>query len=1616
MADVHSCRITNGSSNRTSLAVLLATFLPFTAGFLLSMIAVAAPPGSGASGPAKDKKFYIAQPAAVTPCDSLVVDAGVDLRACENGVSFQVGGSSPFGGTWSGRGVNANGVFSPVTAGVGTHVLTYTYALATCSRSDTRIVTVEALPAKPVITVTGKTVLCPGESVTLTAPAGYATYRWSNLATTQSITVTGGGNYTVVVRETRTGCNSPTSNPVAITSTSNAVFAGYAETFCVNEAPKQFTGATPAGGTWSGPGISATGLFNPLEAGPGVHLPTYTVSVNGCTVSGKRQVTVLSTPTVRPDLTVCITDVFVKLTDFSPTGGTWSGKGVRAGDVFDPMEAGVGTHTLTYTAGGCPNVATQKITVTDGSRVYVKAGAQGANNGTSWQDAYPDLQTALKSGACVTEIWVAAGTYKPTPYSDRNATFALNKRLRLLGGFNGTETSPNQRDWKKNTTTLTGLLGSERSYHVVTTTGLDTAAVIDGFTITGGNADYYSQYLSNNSFGGGIYVLSGGVTVRNCLFTANHATCGGGISTNLGVSRISNCTFTGNSAYSLGAGYYAYIAGGGWITDCLFENNVSQHMAGAASVSGRTVLSNCVFRNNRSTHHAGAVLIENSSSESPTITHCQFVGNRTETEGGALLVQQNVAPVIAYSTFQNNATNSFYAYGGGICTYGKPLITGCSFYGNRTGGGSGSGIANQGGNARVVNCLFSLNDTQELYNSAGVLQLTNSTVYGPPAVNWYEAFQNDGTGTSIITNCILWRTSQYKTTITREGGSVSVRNSIVYGGYPGTGNLDADPLFVKMAGPDNVAGNGDDVLELQPTSPALNAGIADTTGLNLPPTDFTGKPRLIGVRLDMGAVESWAGQWAANPARNVITGRIFVDANANARPDAGEKGLPYIVKAEPGAYYALADSAGNYSLPVDTGTYQVSQVIPLLPGLNIRPLYPVNPPAHTASFRAAGGVDSTNHFANQVDNCPYLTVEVVSDRRRRCASNRTVVTYRNEGNAPAEGVTVKVSFPENVVPLHSTHAWTGQEGSTTYLFPVGTLAAGQTGSFVIRDSVRCLPGIAGLTLCTSARIVALANPCAPASEGTVKSEVTLLGKCLGNQVQFRIANAGTADMLTPAHYRLFADHVLLETAPFALKAGDTLTVQVDAQGKTIRLEADQENGYAGNGRRQVTVEACGQDAGGRVSQGLVTQMPQEESPDRDVHCLPIVDSFDPNDKSVQPEGITAHRYTPSRTRLEYLVRFQNTGTAPAERVVVVDTLSEHVDVATLKMGATSHPCTWKVSGKGRPVITWTFNAINLPDSTDDEPNSHGFIRYTVQPLATAPQGTEIRNWADIYFDYNAPVRTNTTSNVLRDTVLTGQPLSLRVDRCTSPGKRLEAVNRTVCDQDTAVLGIPATFSGLGQWTVVSGPAVVDQPNNPATGVHDLSPGTHVFEWADVNCLLEPVRVRITITRKARPDTPEIRPAGTDSLLCSVPGTAYQWYLDEVLLADNTQRIRIAGPGVYTVVITEEACRSLSSKPYTVSPQGVVSATENNVPAGVNVRVIPNPARETFAVEVHQWNRTRAGMTLHNALGKEIPCAQTVSSYPDKLRVVFNNPHLKPGVYFLRVKLDNNTVVKKVIIE
>ena len=544
-----------------------------------------------------------------------------------------------------------------------------------------------------------------------------------------------------------------------------------------------------------------------------------------------------------------------------------------------------------------------------------------ASDGTSWATAYADLQQALAVAAPGDEIRVADGIYKPTATTDQTISFQLKNGVTLAGGYAGLGAAdPNLRDVAAFPTALSGNIGDPAVYydntdHVVVGSNTDATAVLDGFIVEAGHTAGSTLDLVR---GAGMYNVHGSPTVRNCTFRENRAHDFGSLP-----------RAAGGAMYNL--------EGAPALIDCTFVNNFSAETGGAIMNGGESggiipapSIIRCTFSGNTAGRYGGA--IANWWEISPTIEDCTFTNN-VAPDGGAMYNIHRANPVILRTTFDGNSTGNSSGFGGTLHNYNaSPRLVDCTIMRSTgswggavyndsasvltmerctlagNGGGIGAAIYDNGSTLNLINCALVGNYTgftaSVIYGQFTAMTMANCTVtanvnsYAGGEANAIRLYQPRFPTT--ISNSIVWGNVGTPGPVIA-GAGVTVRFSNVQGGYTGTGNLNADPLFVRNPTPggDGAWGTADDDygdLRLQIQSPCVDSGGNAFVPVGVD-TDIAGLPRLVdfpGVRdpgavVDMGAHELGltlgllhvpAGQTLALPAgrHTFVVEQLRVDA------------------------------------------------------------------------------------------------------------------------------------------------------------------------------------------------------------------------------------------------------------------------------------------------------------------------------------------------------------------------------------------------------------------------------------------------------------------------------------------------------------------------------------------------------------------------------------------------------------------------------------------------------------------------------------------------------------------------------------------------------------------
>lgn len=499
-----------------------------------------------------------------------------------------------------------------------------------------------------------------------------------------------------------------------------------------------------------------------------------------------------------------------------------------------------------------------------GKTVFVDANLQsGANDGSSWSDAFRGelgLQAALGSLApgVQNEVWIADGRYLPGPASGGiHATFMLADKLKLYGGFAGGESTLAERDPALHIAELSGDLNnddvegplfwqndSENAIHVVTSVDSSSATVLDGLTVRRGNG---SDNVSDpNREGSGLRLINASTQVVNCVFRDGVSGAGGaGVYALHGAPTFTNCRFENNRCDGFGAGAWIDVETTATFTDCVFIGNKGSTGTGlyfgayknwiAAPITTFGTLRGCLFQDNTGPFGSPTGMGFYAAFSNLSVTECTFIGNRSQGGAGGAMVQDSEA-VFHNCDFVNNEG----AGDGGGALYVSANATGTStmrVFDSRFVGNSGAVVSAFGGLAEMTNCTFVAND-----NSFALTQ--------------WPAFLATQQATIKLANSIVRDHSEGndpsfgKQYLSFQSSSITANDCCLEfwdGSLVGSGNFDADPLFVDADGVDNLRGTLDDDLRLTLGSPCLDRSnhawrLASSA---LDSLDLAGTPRFI---------------------------------------------------------------------------------------------------------------------------------------------------------------------------------------------------------------------------------------------------------------------------------------------------------------------------------------------------------------------------------------------------------------------------------------------------------------------------------------------------------------------------------------------------------------------------------------------------------------------------------------------------------------------------------------------------------------------------------------------------------------------------------------------------
>ena len=491
-----------------------------------------------------------------------------------------------------------------------------------------------------------------------------------------------------------------------------------------------------------------------------------------------------------------------------------------------------------------------------------------------------------------------------------------------------------------------------------------------------------------------------------------------------------------------------------------------------------------------------------------------------------------------------------------------------------------------------------------------------------------------------------------------------------------------------------------------------------------------------------------------------ILGNVVHDLDLDCANSAADAPLKdWVVEAkldDVNIYYATTDETGHYQIACDTGDYVIKLVPPVSYWNSC-----VSPVTVHVGYQDTVQLDFP---VQNVIDCPYLTVSHGVTQVRTCSTTVFIVHYCNSGPVTADNAYFTFELDPLFTLTDSDTPPSAQNGNT-FTFPLGDIAPGACGDFHISATVDCSAEL-GQTACSSAHIYP-DSLCTPPNEAWSGAQILVQNTCDGDSVRFKLINQSEQAMPGPLQYIIIEDAVLLMQQDYQLGPFGERNIALPANGSTYHLIAQQEPFAPGNSLPLAAVEGCGGNPANPGSTGFFNQYPQNDGdPFISENCTIVQNSFDPNDKQAVPTGFGPEHFVYPNTDLEYTIRFQNTGNDTAFRVVLLDTISRYLDPSSIEIGASSHPMQFSI--EGNRLLRFTFLPILLPDSTTNPEASQGFVTFRIRQNPDNPIGTVIQNKADIYFDFNPPVRTNTVFHTVHES-----PFEVVTSTTTAAGTKLQ---------------------------------------------------------------------------------------------------------------------------------------------------------------------------------------------------------------------------------------------------
>ncbi len=458
-----------------------------------------------------------------------------------------------------------------------------------------------------------------------------------------------------------------------------------------------------------------------------------------------------------------------------------------------------------------------------------------------------------------------------------------------------------------------------------------------------------------------------------------------------------------------------------------------------------------------------------------------------------------------------------------------------------------------------------------------------------------------------------------------------------------------------------------------------------------------------------------------------LKGSVIWDKNANCKSDAGDEKLRdalVAIKENSGkiTYASVSDNA-TYEVVLPLGTYEISTTI----GGEMRLWNSICTPSKSISLGTANEVLQSDFLVQKTKDCAILEASMSTSSFVADEKSILNVKYKNIGTEKMLAATAKITLMPSLTMIGVTKPFT--KNNNIVMVNLGDLEPQKEGNFDI--SVKSPPTfVQNQAIINSIEL--LPNAICFNNSNWNGGEIRVFATCEKDSIRFGVKNFGASS--TPINGLIIEDDVMLFTKKniITLNPKDSSAIKsLAANGKTYRLEIDQAANFPSRSMPNISIEGCRKNASGLFSVGYVNQFAQDDadfSSDIDVKEVENTTSY--SKLSSYPKGYSSQNFIPQNQDIEYMIRYRNIGLQTDSSVFIIDTLSAHLDLSTLRMGASNQPFSYEISDKN--LLQIKFPNIKLFGNQVNKDSSELFVQFRISQKKDVAIGTLINNRSAIF--------------------------------------------------------------------------------------------------------------------------------------------------------------------------------------------------------------------------------------------------------------------------------------------